>query len=271
MLVTRHWGENRKRYGLAMLAMGGLLAGWDSFMLAMDKNGPLNLFMQYSSFYIGLYFVGCLYASTIFSELSSKSQSITYLSVPASHLEKLLCAILFGVVLFFIVYVLIFYMVEIPMVSLANRIITEEHQTFGGTTVPIGHVEVFNMMALNPWAPIGDRKYHILLLGYFAAQSAFLLGSVYFPRYSFIKTIVAIVSLALLVNVFMTKVVEAHLPDGWKTYGLFQWNNYTYSSPHLELVTLPGWVEDSLLMLVRFSVPPVCWVIAYFRLKEKEV
>src|SRR5882757_4567826 len=204
MLVGGHWAENRKRYLLALLAMGGMLAAWYGFLLAIDKFGPVNLFMQYTAYYCGLYIVGCLFASTIFAELGEKARAIQYLSVPASHLEKLLCGILFGVVLFFLAYTLIFYIVDIPMVSMANRIIAREHQHWPGTLEPIGNVEVLNLWN-NKWAPVPDKRFHLILLGYFAIQSTFLLGSVYFARWAFIKTIVAVLVFWLIFILFMDK------------------------------------------------------------------
>lgn len=270
MLVAMHWTENRKRYLLAMLAMGGLIAGWYSFLLVMNKFGPLNIFEQYATYYSGLFFVGCLYASTIFSELSGKAQGIHYLSIPASHLEKLLCGILFGVVLFFIAYTIIFYIVDIPLVNMANHIIKKEHQHWPGTTQPIENIVVLNLWN-NSWAPIPDKKYHLLLVGYFAIQSAFLLGSVYFTRYSFIKTIVGLLLFWLVFLLFVVKGVEEHLPSGWRPYDLVQWIHYTKDTAQLELVRLPGWMENGLILLIQFSIPWVFWFIAYFRLKEKEV
>ncbi len=270
MLVADHWAENRKRYLLALLAMGGLLAAWYGFLLTIDKFGPLNLFLQYSAYYFGLYFIGCFYASTIFSELGSKSRAIQYLSIPASHLEKLLCGILFGVVLFFLAYTAVFYLVDIPMVSLANRIIAREHQHWPGTFEPISSVQVLNLWN-NPWAPIPDRKFHLFLLGYFAVQSAFLLGSVYFTRWSFIKTVLALLLFWLVFVLFTDKAVTEHLPDGWHAYDMLRWYDNSDNTAVFRMVRLPEATERLLILVIQYSFPPAFWVITYFRLKEKEV
>jgi len=270
MLVAGHWAENRKRYLLALLAMGGLLAAWYGFLLTIDKFGPVNLFLQFTAYYCGLYFVGCFYASTIFSELGSKSRAIQYLSVPASHLEKLLCGILFGVVLFFLAYTAVFYLVDIPMVSLGIQVIARQHQHWPGTFEPIGTVQVLNLWN-NPWAPIPDRKFHLFLLGYFAVQSAFLLGSVYFARWSFIKTVIGILLFWGGFIMFTDKVVNEHLPAGWHAYDMLRWYDNPDNSPVFRMVQLPDTVERLLVILVQYSIPPAFWVITYFRLKEKEV
>ena len=270
MLVGGHWAENRKRYLLALLAMGGMLAAWYGFLLAIDKFGPVNLFMQYTAYYCGLYIVGCLYASTIFAELGEKARAIQFLSIPASHLEKLLCGILFGVVLFFLAYTLIFYIVDIPMVSMANRIIAREHQHWPGTMEPIGSVEVLNLWS-NQWAPVPDKRFHLILLGYFAIQSAFLLGSVYFARWAFIKTIVAVLVFWLIFILFMDKGLREWLPEGWHYDSMMQWANNTSQQGPNQFIRLPPSFQGIVIFLIQYSIAPALWVITYFRLKEKEV
>jgi hypothetical protein len=270
MLVASHWAEHRKRYLLALLAVGGLQAGWYSFLLLIDNFGPINLFIQYATYYCGLFLVGCFYASTIFSELGNKSRAIQYLSIPASHLEKLLCGILFGVVLFFVAFTIVFYIVDIPMVSLANRIVSNEQQHWPNSFLPIGRIGVLNIWNTE-WAPIIDRRYHLFLFAYFAIQSAFLLGSVYFARWSFIKTVVTLAIFWVVFILYSQKGIAEHLPDGWHGHDLVRWSKNTGGLAGQHLVTLPGAMEKILIFLMQFSVPPIFWVITYFRLKEKEV
>jgi len=270
MLVASHWAEHRKPYLLALLAMGGLLAGWYSFLLMVDKFGPLNIFVQYATYYCGIFFVGCFYASTIFSELGGKTRAIQYLAVPASHLEKLLCGILFGVVFFFLAYTAVFYIVDIPMVSLANRIVAREHQHWPGTLDLIPPAEVLNLWN-NQWAPVPDRKFHLFFFGYFAVQSAFLLGSVYFKRWSFIKTAVSVLVFWGIFVLFAGKIVNNGVPEGWHTYDLVKWIDSKSNNTNFHFVELPLVMEKALILCIQYSLPPILWIIAYFRLKEKEV
>jgi len=246
------------------------MAGWYSFLLLIDHFGPINLFIQYATYYCGLFLVGCLYASTIFSELGDKSRAIQYLSIPASHLEKLLCGILFGVILFFIAFTIVFYIVDIPMVSLANRVISSEKQHWPNNYLPIGSVGVLNFWD-NGWAPIMDRKYHLFLFAYFAIQSAFLLGSVYFARWSFIKTVVTLLLFWVLFILYAQKGIAEHLPGGWHGHDLVRWSNNSEDPRSQRIVALPDTIEKIFVVLMQFSVPPIFWIITYFRLKEKEV
>lgn len=269
--MNRHWVGNRRRYLLALPAMGGLLAAWYFFLLIMGRYRPLNEVLQFTGYYSGLYIVGCLYASTLFSELGSRAECINYLSVPASQLEKLLCALFFGVLLFFVAFNLVYYAVDIPMVHLANRVSAEQ---YGNGIRAVGAIRtgpagVWNSFTgTDPIFRIG--KYHVLLLGFFAIQSAFILGSVYFTRYAFLKTIVSILLCSLALSFFLTKVIEGNLPSGWMLDNIFEWRQYS-DTARLNVVRLPSWIEHCLILLTQYSIPLVFWWITYFRLKEKEV
>jgi hypothetical protein len=269
LLVQKHWAENYSRYLLSLLAIGGLLIAWFSFILLVDTTDPLGIFFQYTAYFVGLYFTGCLYASMIFSELSSKAAGISYLSLPASSLEKLLCAIFFGVILFFIAYTLLFYLIDIPMVELSNRLIRLHPRVWPGTDQYVPELAVYNVFS-GMAGMSGESEYHIWLLGFFAAQSCFLLGSVYFTRYSFIKTIVAVLMFLLILIIFFKKVIFGTMPHGW-TSDFFTWQKYDEYFNPIASVRLPGWLNGMGHLLLQFALPPIFWTITYYRLKEKEL
>jgi len=268
MLVGLHWAENRRRYGLGILAMGGLLLFWFSVVVAMDAYAPLSIGDQFGAFYIGLFFTGCLFGSQVFSALNRKREAIQYLMVPASHLEKLLCGLLYGVVLFFCVYTLLFYLVDIPMVQLAGRIAKKASPKFEGG-IWDQRRGVYNIFGSGGRHMPNDAGLYLLMI-YFAIQAFFILGSVYFTRYSVLKTIIAGLLLGLLGSIFMAKGIEAILPAGWHMENLFDWYRYDKSDGQ-SWVRLPGAAKEFLTGIIKYSLPFIFWFITYFRLKEKEV
>ena len=267
-LVTLHWVEGRKRYLLATLAMAGALFVWFSFMILMDKHDGLEVKIQITTYYVGLFLIGCLYGSMLFADLGHKTQSIQYLSVPASQFEKWLCALFFGVLLFFVAYTVIFYLVDIPMVGLANRIHTLNIQK--NNLMPNeGFAKVYNLFSLED-APMRESKTNVLLLFYFAFQAAFILGSVYFGRYSFLKTVVSLLLFWLVCMLYFVKVIDASVPDGWHMAdGLFSWRQLDNHGQNI--VRLASWISDSFIFIVKYCFPLIFWSITYTRLKEKEV
>jgi hypothetical protein len=269
-LVNLHWAENRKRYGLSLLAVAGLLTAWYASILALDHVDPLNVFFQYSAYFVGLYLTGCLYASSLFSQLSAKRDTIGYLALPASHFEKLLCALLFGALLFFVCFTLIFYLVDIPMVGLANRIIATWPRTFPFSTERVPALAVFNVFSGRAGA-LDEESIHGFLYGFFATQSVFLLGSVYFRRYAFIKTVIICVLFVLSFMVLQKEVINRSMPVNWSN-DLLQWNKHDpVFSPVKGSVRLPAGVEAVINVLIQFGLPLFFWFVTWQRLKEKEV
>src|SRR5262245_28967305 len=102
LYVRKHWNENRKKYLLSAGAIAGLLILWYSFVILVNIVNPLKMDNQVITYYAGMAICGTLYSSFLFAELSEGPKAIHFILVPASLFEKLLSAILYGVVLFFI-------------------------------------------------------------------------------------------------------------------------------------------------------------------------
>src|SRR4051812_7535440 len=109
MLIARHWFENRKAYGLFFLAMTVFLAGWFIFFLVIGNPHLFEQNNQMIIYFAGLFISGCLSSAFLFRDLNNKAKKITYQLLPAATLEKLLCVLFYGVLLFFIGYTLVFY------------------------------------------------------------------------------------------------------------------------------------------------------------------
>ena len=217
----------------------------------------------------GLYIVGCFYASIQFSDLGSRPKAIIFLTLPASHLEKLLCAILYGVLLFFIVYTIIFYAIDIPMVRIADgigyqRFLSADHST----KAKFMFDRVLPLM--NYYDENFNNGYLLLFIAYFPIQSAFLLGSVYFIRYSFIKTTIAVLLLWLLFTLLIIEVFSNLPPTGWRDENIASWGQLN-GFGEVNKIRISPWIEGFLDFLLKYSIPIVLWVITYFRLKEKEI
>lgn len=270
LLVKKHWVENQKRYLLSLLMIPGLLVGWYVFILLNKGHHPLPMYMQYSTYEVGLYILGCFYASTMFSDLGSISKGINFLSVPASQLEKLICAIFYAVILFFVVYTVEFYVVNIPFVKLGNFIGYERFVSDHFANEVYRREEIINIFKFNFDPTFYVEGFIYIFVIYFPVQSAFLLGSVYFPRFAFVKTAIAILVIWLMAFVFLFKILHLLVPMGWDWESLAQWSHIDKIG-RMNLVTLPGWLLYIVSVLVKFSIPVILWIATYFRLKEKEI
>jgi hypothetical protein len=268
-LVALHWSGNKRLYLLALPAIGGLLAAWDTFLLVMDRYSPLDDGIQAFTYYWGMALIGCLYSSTIFAAFGSKAQGIAWLGLPASALEKLLCGILFSAILCFAGYTLVFYVVDIPMVKIGNELIAAQHRVWSNG-YPIGPNPIWDLRKGLP-GDNPDHSFHLFLIFYFMVQAVFALGSVYFNRYAFVKTVIAVLLFLLVFLVFEKQVVEWMVPRGWHRYNLANDWIADGDTLHARSVRLPPWITAPWAILLLLGIPTVFWVATYLRIKEKQV
>ncbi len=270
LLVAKHWSENKRKYLLGTVALAGLLFFWFGFVLVIDWGRPIASFIQVQTYYVGLAITGLFFASTTFAELSSGPKAMNYLIFPASHLEKLLCSLLYSLVFFYLVYTAVFYLVDFSMVKIANSA-AAARWTGAGDAPSSEVVNIFTEFTdeSNPDEP---NVFLLIMLAYVTIQSAFILGSVYFPKYSFIKTTISLLVLAFAIVLFFAKVLDPMMPDGGyykglTSYRIFEDGNFQ----HAKIVQLPEWIGEVLFFLLKYALAPLLWVVTYFRLKEKEV
>jgi hypothetical protein len=270
MLVSKHWSENSKKYTLGMIAMAGLLVFWYTFFMLFATNGIIHESVQAATYFVGLVLGGCFYGSILFNDLGSGPKAMSYLIFPASHLEKLLVGLLYAVVFFFIAYTLVFYLVDIPMVKIGNSVA----ETYYKTSTYRQPADVLNVFS-NSFGSnneVGPDFFMIFTLLYLAVQAAYILGSIYFIKFSFIKTTISLLLVALLISLFVGKVLYPMLPDRGYYTGLTSFR--VLSSERFDgaytSVTLPGWIGETLEFLLKYAFAPLFWIVTYFRFKEKE-
>ena len=282
LLVGKHWAENRKKYLLSLTAMAGLLLLWFIVKLATGGRTP-DSEIQLTTYYAGLFIVGCLYASMLFADLGSKTRGSNYLVVPASQLEKLLCTLFYGVIVFFVCYTAIFYLADIIVVKAGNAI-TYRRWVNSHAAGVFNAQEVVNVF-INPRSNHDDGNFVLyILLFYVVLQAAFIYGSVFFAKFSFIKTVIALLLTGLCMAFVIGKVIAPLLPPGSYHNGITSYKVYTekptpsgdgvmiYSDPATDkLITIPEWIGDLLIFLLKYAFAPLFWFATYYRLKEKEI
>lgn len=271
LLLRKHWGENRKILILSTVAIASILLIWYLLFLMMNRFLPLDEFVQNLTYFFGLYLGGCVYASLLFADLSTRPKGINFLMVPASSFEKLLCALVFGVILFFITYTLLFYIIDISMVKLANSINANkiiEYSDRSGIYKPQTVINIIKGPSDHSFADANQCYYFLLI--FFAVQSAFALGSIYASKFSIIKTSIVLLLLSVFVVLLVGQVMHPLMPEGF-----FYENITTYRLMEAGkgdmVVQLPRWVHDTVIILFQYSFGPLLWVTAYFRLKEKQL
>jgi len=238
-----------------------LLIVWFIFTILVDPHSPMQQEIQILTFFFSLFGTGAFYASQYFRDLGSRAKGINFLLVPASAFEKILCSILFTVVIFFSVFTAAFYVVDILMVTISKQFLTSHD--------PIRQQGVINVFraAILPFD--GMSTVNVMLI-FFGVQSIFLLGSVYFAKYSFIKTVISGFVVFFVVFCLIYLLYEHLMPRGGYV-GVFTSYRVTVMNNDDHLVQLPGWVGEMLRFIVMYAITPFLWVVSYYRLKEKQV
>ncbi|MBS1661918.1 MAG: hypothetical protein JST68_12800 [Bacteroidetes bacterium] len=267
MLVTLHWVENRRRYVLSLLAIAGAMIAIIGFIFANDRHRPMSQNYQFGLYYTGLCLIGCFYGSLIFAELGRKREATLYLSLPASQLEKLLCGLFYGVIGFFVAYSLLFYLLDLPATKIADHLIIKYYWKPRNTPRP-EPVGIYNILTSSDEYRVKDTIAALVI--YQVLQSTYILGSIYFSRYSFVKTTLAMLVLFLLGFLFLTNLPRA-LPANFDLDNLFRWRRHSGNPPEHEWVLFPAWLENLLTGIITYSLPLLFWFVSLVRLKEKEV
>jgi hypothetical protein len=259
LLVFKHWADNKKRYVLSVIAFIGLMITWFVFTMLVDSDNPMDKGMQLITFCFSLFAVGSFYASQYFRDLGSRAKGINFLLVPASAFEKILCCLLYTVVLFFVVFIAAFYVADILMVTIVK--------SFVATDAPgRGLLNIFDATNL-PFE--GGSTINVLLI-FFAIQSAFLLGSVYFEKYSFIKTIISGFVVFFVIFCFLFFLYDL-MPKGGFADGYLTSYRIDNNGKDDYLVTIPRWIGQILYYALMYGIAPFLWIVTYYRLKEKQV
>ncbi|RFM29501.1 hypothetical protein [Deminuibacter soli] len=263
-LIRKQWGDNKRMYVMGMTITIAIIAGIYFFNVLAAYNLARVFFdspLRPVLYYAGLFIVGCIFAGLYFNDLSFKPRAITQLLLPASNTEKSIVAILFAVVLFFSVYTALFEAVDFAAISVAKALPATLHRT-PLTREQVQQLHIFNMFDGNP---VNNVELSI----FFALQSLFLLGSVYFEKFGYIKTALSLIVIVLLFILYVVKLADNFLPSGGFDGDMHYFKSYDEHSG-VHLIPIP-WLLGWLMLRGIYILIAATWVTIWFRLKEKEV
>jgi hypothetical protein len=228
---------HRSSFSTALLTVTTLLLLWN--LLASQNINAVNVWP--TAFIWMLYIGGYWLSLSAFRGYHDKHQRLFFLTLPASTFEKFLSKYLLtsiGYVLGWIFYALFYW-------------------ALGGIEMlfskPINFLNPFNEIILKT---IGT---------YLIVQPIFLLGSIYFKKHPFLKTVFWFSILAAALGffaVFTVFVLERQYL-----------NNYMFPLLMYDFFTSPLPTHEPPIFIHTFLfcvMPPFCWILTYFRLKEVE-
>lgn len=252
LLLKRQWLEFGKIYLISLVVVIGVDVAFYIFNLypftgfssqTLEFRTPLFVLF-------GLLFITAI-ASTYFAHLGQKPKAIIDLMIPASTFEKFLGGILFTALLSTISFILIFYLTDLAFVSYMRNVFqdAEISQTAPSLKENLAYFFVEQ-----------SQKSHLLQPFYIAPllmTSIFLLGSVYFNKFHYIKTAI---SLMIFCGVWTAIIAKS---------GKVFFENRVRNNDMPVVMDRSNMEFLMTLLLIVLTV--IFWAITYVRLKEKEV
>ncbi len=241
LLIRRQVFSNGKSLLIALGGVSGFLLIISVLVAYFNPSALIGLTALYfTCMFIG----GYIFTSNIFNEMHQIQKSYSFLTLPVSINERLAAAWLLTGILFPIVSLLIMA----AIVLLANLIMN--------LTVDMAPFQsVFSPTSLK------------LIKIYVITQSLFLLGAVYFRKNNFLKTLLALIVVSLILNIYTGLV-------GWALFGSLNsegmhidGNNISPAMNQLFTDHIPNMAR----FVFNYLTLPFFLVTTWFGLKERQV
>lgn len=194
-------------------------------------------------FFFMLFILGSVCASMMFSGLGTKEKRIYSIMFPADQLEKYAVRFVIYVLIFPVLYLVAFYVGELVRMGLLTCMAESTDCLF---VMPMDHIFILPKGEL-------DTSNIISVLIFFAVQSAFALGSILFPKGSFVKTFVLGAVILVLFFLVVTGTSMVFTPENNRPTPLNQ--------EQFEIM----------IMSIFSAIILFNYIMAYYRFKEMEV
>ena len=253
LLVKRQWVENRKLFLMGIIIILGLEIVVYSLGLNWKTGDFMLMQIRTALFSISFFLGGSFFTNYVLRDLSDKNSSTSFLLVPASHFEKQLSACFYVFVVFPIIFLLIFYVIDFSFVTIANGL----YNSLVGKKELSPNEYLFDFLRKSE-----NAKLSIMIPAWVSIQSFMILGSITFMGWSYIKTgfagFVILFAIVLLVG-FIQRILLDDL------------SNQLGGSHYFQIKPTKDMLENYVLFGLKYALAPLLLVIAYFKLKEKQV
>jgi hypothetical protein len=256
LTIKKLWFENRKAFFLNLAIVAMMLIIWLGVYLSFQTPALFKPENQIAYFFVGLIVSGSLVANFLFSEFNNKPRAINYLTLPASHVEKLLSKIFLGIILYLFCYTLTFFIIDAVMVSVANNMY--------GTAFPI--VNPITMAKYRD--PFFNKSPYNLLFIHLIFQAVFVAGSLFFKRYAFLKSAIVLCA-GWMFFLVVPNLISMFLPPG-HFYGRLTAYEVIHNRGNI-IIETPGWLATLLSVYFLYLLAPALIIVTFLKLREKQI
>lgn len=208
------------------------------------------------SFVFGLVGGGSFLASFVFNYFYSNASGSSYLTLPASHLEKWLCGVIITGIIFTTLFLLFYRVIDFAFVRAFHNSLNPNDPDYKDTYASVENFPLNGFVA---------GKSYIMFLNF---TGIMLLGSLYFNKSSFIK-IALIVSFLYIGGYFLNQVIAkgifSEVDKALPYYCVFIAVGKDFGK-----VQLPASASNAVDIGLIYVLPAIFWLTTYVRLREKE-
>ncbi len=195
-----------------------------------------------------LYLSGFIITSRAFSELRDERSAAGWLTLPASTLDKFASRMIITSVGYTLGVMAVYLLIALLSEGINMWLFDYSHALF------------------NPFSPMilkGSAVYLVL-------QSIFLVGAIYFRRFTLIKTILFLSVLSVVIILFV--ILASKLILGSQFSAMLRHESYFQWALMSKMCKeeIAGVLAIGFRVLFWFIIAPLCYVICYYRLKEFE-
>jgi hypothetical protein len=195
-------------------------------------------------------------ASFVFGYFNSNAIGSSFLTLPASYFEKWLCGILIAGVLYPVVFLLFYRLIDTGFVAAYHHSLDPASPFY---RQQYESVFTFNMNGFLAW-----KVYPM----FFALTGSMFIGALYFNKAALIKTAVA-VCVVCLGTVGINWLIADFFFNN--VNGLVPFDRIILAVGKEEgTVSLPSGVQSFFFYSICYVLPAILWLLALARLKEKE-
>jgi len=248
MLFKKHTLEHAKTYLLSTGVLAGVTAAALG-LFAFTNRGRLPTEAQAIGFIYVLTLGGSIFTSLVFADLGDKRKANQMLTLPASHLEKFLVTWIYSFVIYQLLCIGVFYLVDWIIIGISHPPANEPNKM----------INIFDL----------EQRAYIAFIVYAIFHGFTLWGAIFFEKLHFIKTAFIFFICVLVFAVINTPMLQFIIRKNELRSAIFQQFSFTDSKRDWDV-----WATDNMnhtTLLIFAIVVIVLWLSAFFRLKEKEI
>ncbi len=249
-LMNKYMIENWRTLAISLCGLLAIAIASGIFVAVNSYNKHYCYLYSYTKFelpfILSLFFGGAYIASTTFRQLSTPTDALSLLTIPASHFEKFLIRWLVAVPLFLLVMLVSLWIADTTR-------LTYTFLCYGVELHPIPWSKIIANSVATDYRL--ENNIHLTLF-YLSSQSFFLLGSVIWRRNALIKTIVTLGAISTACGVCAYWILDTFMPE----------------NPTLDP---PAYIDEYFILKCLDSVMIFTMIanyaLTYFRLRESEI